>query len=700
MGLHSRKMPKRGRTREVTKQLLEKQLDATKDVTDVDYFEQFVRPKKPKNGSEGQKSASEVLEGQPDERTARRMRREADKLGQTRQAGARGASPRRGNVQLPEVEENEDENGDSAEEEEEEDEDDGDADGVDHARITQAMNQARNRTTKPTINGIGLLRGNKQHQHTETSSQIGENDQEEPVNDRSRTRRGASGEAPQAQSQRSRKGRDRPNEQDNTHTLTPEEDESEAESSTTIDDQVAEDTVFVEAPQQGEETETVQVIINSMGGILKTLQHPAWTNSTHWNRDFASEDNDDGKKPCKTRTGKDLMKEMQGLNNILEEATDAPEELSEDDHDITSAAIEHLRANSADIKQHLIRMDKMVDEICRRRLRPVPHTGDPRTRAQAVKKRKAMLRDLSQRLIPMLMMTVKKACGICPSEDNRSKTTLHLDCFSLQFFLRPLGWADRLHKARERCVNEDSRTGDDDPDEAGSKAEDLKKSRDTFGSQLDALRYACRKAEREIQDKAAQAERRQREAEILRQSREREHERQRELRAEEKRKEEEAKLRHERQMDAFIQSTHALRSRPDPLKELWVQSQERLPARFRATSQGRGLGVHGQSSAGAARPQGGPSRTAQAQPVYQSEDPFVDTYRPEPEHATDTSGTLSMEEKILIKAIRYEKNYDVVLMAQKLGRSEDEVAQMAGFLKQAYREYYRKKRAEIPAWAL
>lgn len=699
MGWHSRKMPKRGRTREVAREQLRK----TAAITNLDYIEQFKR-QIPNDDNDGQTPESEVQGEQVDDRTARLKRRRADKLGQTRQAGgptgAQGALPRREYVQLPELEEDEDGNGDSAEEE---DDEDGDADGVDHARITQAMNQARIRTTKPTINGIGSLRRKKPPQHTEVSSDNGEDNQEELVNDRYRTRHGANGGASQAQSQRSRKGRDRSSQQDDTQTSTPEEDESEAESSTEIDDQVAEDMAFVEAPQQGEETETVQVVINSMGGIFKTLQQPAWTNSTHWDRDFASEDKDDGQKLCKTRSGKDLMEETQGLNNILEEATGRPES-SEDDHEITSAAIEYLRTRSADVRQHLIRMDKIVDGICRRKLRPVPHAGGSQTKAQAVKKRKAMLRDLSQRLIPMLMITVKKACDICPSEDNRSRTTLHLDCFRLQFFLGPLGWAERLHKALERCVSEDSRTGDDDPDEGGSKAQERKEASDTFGRQLNSLRSACRKAERAIQDKAAHAERREREAENKRLNRERQNEQQREREAEEKREAEEQKRRDERQMDAFIQSTHALRSR-DPLKELWVQSQERLPERFRATStvraaQGGNLGVHGQSSAGAARPRGGPSRTAQAQPVYQSDDPFLDNYRANPEQATDTNEPLSREEKILIKAIRYEKNYDVVSMAQKLGRSEDEVAQMAGFLKQAYREYYREKGAEIPAWAL
>ncbi|KAG8170297.1 hypothetical protein KVR01_001042 [Diaporthe batatas] len=685
-------MPKGRRTREVARV----QLDAAEEVANLDYFDRsVVKRQKLNNGRNDRNPASEDLGEQIDDRTARRMRREADKLSQTKQAGARRASPRRGNARLSETRGGEDED-------DEDEEDDDDAYEVNHARITQAMNQARNGPRKPTINGIGSLRRNKEPPHTEASSDIGEKNQEEVINDRFRTGYGATGGAPKAQSQRSRKGRDRPSQQSDTHAYTPEEHESEEhesedESSTEIDDQAAEDTAYVEAPQQDEETETVQVLINSMGGIFKTLQHPAWTNSTRWNHDFASEDNKDGQKTCKTRSGKDLMEEAQGLNNILEEATHISEEGSEDDHDVTSAAIECLRARSADVQQHLTRMDRIVDGICRQKLRPVPHTGDSRTRVQAVKRRKAMLRDLSQRLIPMLMITVKKACGICPSEDNRSKTTLHLDCFRLQFFLRPLGWADRLHKAHERCVDEDLRTGDDDPDEVGSEAQYFQKSRETFGSQLDALRYACRRAEREIQDRAAQAERREREAEMKRQHREREYERQRVRQAEQKRKQEEQRIRDERQMDAFIQSTHALRSR-QPLRDLWVQSQQRLPEHFR--TQGGRSGVHSQSSGGAARPQGSPSRTAQAQPVYQSDDPFEANYRASSEQANNTSSPSSKEFKILTKAIRYDKNYDVTSMAQKLRRTERDVAMMAAFLKDSYRVYYTQQHRPIPDWAV
>lgn len=692
-------MPKRRRTREIARQ----RLGETARVTGHDYFERSSKRSKPDFNSNGQNSAFEVLGQHLDERTARRVRREADKLSQTRQADAQTVSHRRGNVQLTGLEETGDGNGGSADEEED---DNGDADEVDHARITQAMNQARNPTVKPTINGIGSLRRNKEPRHTEGSSDIEEDDQEERDNGRSTTEHGETDGAPQAQNQRSRKGRDRPSQQADMRTSTPEEEESEVESSTEIDDQVAEDTAFVEAPQQGEETETVRVIIKSMGGIFRTLKHPAWTNLTHWDRDFASEENDDGQKTCKTRPGKDLMQEIQGLNNILEEATGVPEELSEDDYDITSAAIEYLRTRSAGIQQHLIRMDKIVDGICRQRLRPVPQTGDSRTTTQAVEKRKAMLRDLSQRLIPMLMITVNKACAICPSEDRRSRTSLHVDCFRLQFFLRPLAWADRLHKARERCLDEDSQTGADDPDEAGSKGQGWKEARKTFGTQLYALHYACRKAEREIRDKAAQAKRREREAEINRQNRERQHEQQREREAEEKRKQEEERMRCERQLQAFIKSTHDLRSRPDPLREMWVQSQERLHERSHAIStaraaQGGSLGFHGQSSAGAARHHRGPSRTAQAQPVYQSSDPFLDNYRARSDQTSDTNEAWSEEEeKALTKAIRYKQNYEVKSMAQKIERTEYEVAMKAAFLKQAYRDYYMEHGRPIPAWTL
>ena len=54
----------------------------------------------------------------------------------------------------------------------------------------------------------------------------------------------------------------------------------------------------------------------------------------------------------------------------------------------------------------------------------------------------------------------------------------------------------------------------------------------------------------------------------------------------------------------------------------------------------------------------------------------------------------------MIMAIRYKRNFDVVLMAQKLQRSEEDVARKAAFLKQGYREAYTQRGVEIPAWAL
>lgn len=722
-------MPKkRGRTRLVAKRLIE----ANAEDNDLDYFGRFTKRQRPSNDSNGQNSTSKVPAEQLDDRTARRVRREADKLSQTRQDRVQTVSPRRGTVyvRLSGDNDNEDESGRSADDEEEvEEEDDG---ATDHVRITRAMNQARNGTTKPTINGIGSLRRNQQPQHTDALSGDGEDNQEElylsqspeedhdhaPRNTNGRSRRrGANRKAPQQQKQRSHKGRERPSQKHNTNASPTDEDESAAESSTEIDDQSAEDTAFIEPPQQGERTETIKVPINSMGGIFKTLQHPAWTGLTHWDRDFGEDNNDDGRKTCKTRSGKALMNEMQGLNNILEEATETLEASSEDDRDSPSTAMAYLRTNSVDVQHHLARIDKIVDEICCRKLRQVPGTENSSSIAQAVKKRRALLKDLSHRLIPMLIITVKKACGICLSENNRSRVTLYLDCFRLQFFLRPLAWADRLHKAFEKGVkqgtgNEEAQTEADDPDEGGSMTQDSKqKARAAFGSQLDALYSACRKAEREIQDKAAQAERREREAEINRQNRERQAERQREIAAENKRKHDEQVRRDEKALDNFFKATQALRSRPDPLKLLWDQSQAVLPRHLRATSTVRAAPTgsstgHGQGTAGAARSQGGLSRTARVESIsdsddHDSDDPFSENYRPRLSQTRNASKPWSeTEDKAMIMAIRYKRNFDVVLMAQKLQRSEEDVARKAAFLKQGYCEAYTQRGVEIPAWAL
>jgi hypothetical protein len=710
-------MPKKRGTRWVATQLL----DTAAEDNSLDYFGNFTKRKKLYYASTVQDPTSKAPREQIDERTARLRRRDAAKLSQTRQALAQKAPPRQRIAQLARFDDNEDEVvGQTEEDEAEEEADDSGTDGVNHERITQAMNQARNRATKPTINRIGSLQREDQHQHTEASLGNGEDDQElflsqspegyyahspRNTNDRPTSRHGANSKAHQKKKQRSQ-GYD-------MITSPLDVDERDSESSIEYNDHAGEDTAFVEAPQQGEKTETVKVVINSMGGIFKTLQHPAWTGSPQWALEFGSEDYDD-QETCKTGSGRTLMGELQGLNNILGEAT-KPLEESGDDHDFTETAIAYLRTESEAIQHHVKCVGAIIDEICRRKLLPTPRAGDPRSKARAVEQRRALLQDLPQRLIPMLLIVVKKACNICLPEDSRSKTTLHVDCFRLQFFLRPLAWANRLHEAlerglRQRTGDEESQTDADGPDEGGSQARHpKKKARAAFGSQLGALYSAFRKAEREIQDKAAEAERQEREEEISRQNREREVERQREIAARNKQKEDEQRRIDERKLQAFIAATHALRSRPDPMKELWDQSQDKLPEHLRATttvraSQAESLAGHGQSNAEGIRSQGGPSRNGRVEPIYQSDDPFLDNYRPRPEQASNTSNTSrawsEKEQKSMIRAIRYKGNYDVVCMAQKLRRSEDDVTRMAACLKQAYREAYTKRRVEIPAWAL
>lgn len=744
-------MPKHRGTRLVAKH----QLDAAAEVNDLDYFGEYTKRKRLNHDSNKQQFASEVPQ-QPDDRAARIARREAAKLGQT--LGVRGqvASARQRTAQRSEEGDNEDESDNTAEDDGEDDDDDEDGgpDGVDLAHITQAMNQARNRTMKPTINGIGSRQQGNQPQDTEVSSDDGEDGQEEPLesqspddeevtasrhaNDRSRSRRGANGKSPQQKNQRTHDGSDRREQKEKTKTSSPDEDESEAESPSEINNEIAEDTAFVEAPEQGGETVTVKVVINSMGGIFKTLQHPAWTGSTNWSREFESDNNDAGQKTCKTSSGKALMSEIQGLNDILEEATNPPEDPVDNDHELSSTTpTAYLRTKSVDIQQHLIRIDQIVGEICSQRLLPVSRDGSDRFASRCIMRRQELLRDMSRQLIPMFILTVKKACGICPSEDNRSKTTLYVNCFRLQFFLRPLAWADRLHKALERGlqqwpVGNESQTEADDSHQGGHEALDTgRKARSTLGSQLDALYSSVRQAERDIHQVATQAERQEREAEIKRQERERKKERQLEIAAKKQRERDEQNRKDEKAFQMYFQATRASRFQPDPLKQLWDEDQATLPEQLRATSTvraalvGRSSG-QGQRTAGAARSQGGPSRNARVESTSDSDDPFSANYRhrsntPVPNrHASSNnvrrnrpSGLGSSrqarnasrpwsdeEDKAMIKAIRYTRNYDVVSMAQRLRRSEDDVARKAAFLKQAYREAYTEKGREIPAWAL
>lgn len=725
-------------TRLVAKRLA----DDNAEVNDLDYFGKFTMRKKPKNDSNHQGQTSEASQ-QMDDRAARIARREAAKLGQTLGVRDQAVSPRQGTTQRSEEGESEDESGNAAEDDGDDDEEDGGPDGVDHVRITQAMNQARNRNMKPTINGIGSRQRGHQPQDAEVSSDEEGDSQEEPLesqspdgeqvhasrnaNDRSRSKRGANGKTPQQKSRRGLDDSGRRSQEDQTNASSPDEDESEAESPSEPDHEVADDTAFVEPPEQNEETRTVKVFINSMGGILKTLQHSAWTGSTHWIREFESDDNDDGQKTCKTSSGKALMSEVQGLNDILEEAANPLDDPFDDAHDPTKAMTAYLRTRSEDMQQHFARIDQTVDDICSRRLH----------RSTQDKKRRLLLRDMSRRLIPMLMITVKKACGICRSEDNRSKISLYLDSFRLQFFLRPLGWADRLHQALERCLErwlgaKESHQGANKSQESGHEALDAEKeARSTFGSQFAALKSAVKKAERNIQHIATQDEEQEREAEIKRQERERMMERQRKIAAEKQREQEEKNRKDKEAFQAFYDSTRAIRSQPDPLKQLWDQDQATLPEQLRATytvraTQGRSSSGQGQTTAIPARPQGGPSRHARVESVNDSDDPFSPNYRhpstpPPPNRHASSNGVRQNpvlgprssqqarnasrpwsdeEDKAMIKAIRYKRNYDVVSMAQKLRRSEEDVARKAAFLKQGYREAYNQKGREIPAWAL
>lgn len=744
-------MPRSRGTRLVAKRLL----DATAEDSNLDYFERFAARKRLKNDSKNQASTSDVPQQQPTDRASRAARREAAKLGQTLVDQGQAVSRRQGIGQWSEDGDSENDSGTAAEDDEDDDDggdEDAGPDGVDHARITQAFNQARSRTLKPTINGIGSRHKGKLPQDAEASSDDEEGSQEELFesqspdgeeatpprnpNGRSRSRHGANGNALHQKHQQNHGDRDRLTQKDNKSASSPDEDESEAESASEISHEIAEDTVFVEAPEQDEATVTVKVVINSMGGIFKTLQHPVWTGSTHWIDEFESDDDDDGQKTCKTSAGKALMGEIQRLNNVLEEAANPPDDPFDDDHGLTISTTAYLRTKGVDVRQHLTRIAELVDEICSRKLLPISEAGSQHFATQLVKKRRALLRDMSCRLIPMLIITVKKACGICQPGDNRSKTTLHLDCFRLQFFLRPLAWADRLHRALERGLeqwpeDDEAHNGADKSHEGGRDALDAeKKARSTLASQLDALYSAVRKAEKEIHEVATQAEREEREAEVRRQERERKMERQREIAAKKQREEEEQKEKDERAFQAFFEATRALRSQPDPLKRMWDQDQAALPEQFRATSTVRATPVgsspgQGQRTTGPARSRGGPSRHARFESGSDSDDPFSDNYRPRsvtnrnassngdrarqnpfsglgsPQQARNASGRWSEEEeKIMIKAIRYKRNYDVVSMAQKLRRSEDDVARKAAFLKQGFREVYTQRGREIPAWAL
>lgn len=480
----------------------------------------------------------------------------------------------------------------------------------------------------------------------------------------------------------------------------------------------AEDSAFIEAPQPNEQLPGVKITINSLGGMKTTLGHSAWTGQGKWatNSEFDTR--------CKSSLGKALIRHAEGLHDILVEAINARED-DEDAEHAYAEAIHYLRDHSADIKNHFVNITELVGKICTHNLAPSEDLP-----ARAIKARSRLLRDISKRLIPVLVIVIEKACGLGPSETIGGKVRLTLDSFTLQFLLRTLGWTRRLQQAIARSleywpIDDEFTRNREDLDEDEVELKDGKiLARSLFAKQLTALWSVAKGAERALQNQAAQVARDQLQAQLRQQKLSR----QREVRAAKERQEQEEMQRNAERWNAFCSSTQALNHAPDPMKELWDRAEQ-----ARLGYEASHASVSGTPAQGRAHdPNGNGNAAFQADFVDEDEDPIVideddnpfatppirsrhvpgnghlqhgkpgSVYTARKSRAGEAWDGLDWtreEEKILFGSIRYHENYNLGTMAARLNRSENDVARKAALFKAKYREIYTERGADIPNWA-
>ncbi|KUI69611.1 hypothetical protein VM1G_05138 [Cytospora mali] len=763
----------------------QQQLDA---VTEQDYLGPYPATRsKIHDGASGRSSRTKVAEAPLNDRAARTTRRAAAKRSHAEEPKEQVRSTRRGKRQrMTEDEEY------AEHDEEHQEEEDEEVDGVDHDRIIQAMNQAGHGLRR-TVNGL-VTRHDEQSQEEDDDEQEEEGDQVEPENEegllmsrsseeprgqrpettpndrhranisnehntgpktqanartdplyefqasspeKSRTRRrvvarrGTKNKqtAPRHISLPATSQRRRPAPSQQSSDGSASDSDNEARGDTTVN--LAEDSAFIEAPQPDEKLVLVKLSMNSMGGMIKTLRHQAWARRADWDRRFESNDKSDGDvTACKTVSGRLLMKAIMDLKRLLEKAIDTWKE-SEEDYDDPRSMTAYLRGKGADIERCFARVNRAIEHICTEELAQPPQPADEESARRAMQARQRLLREISRRLIPMLVLVVKKTCELAPSEVHQSKKTVYFNPFTLQLFLRTLSWTSRLHTALDRGLKEwpfeaefikdENELDQDDRDIMERKM----KARDVFEDQLLKLLYSAKDAERAIQDRADQEERQRREAAIRRRFNE---EARLAQAAKERRETEERRQREEKSYAAFANFTQRLKEKPDPMKQLWLQhkadmerasrsasGQNKAPARG---SHGQGRRTSGTVQSGAGRSEAGPSRNVQMEEDLMDFDPFADnpsegrnlsslvyahnrpngsgiTHHPSQESRPWTNE----EDKVLIKSIRYDRTYNLVSMATQLGRTEDDVARKVASLKQGYRDVYTERRKEIPAWA-
>lgn len=487
-------------------------------------------------------------------------------------------------------------------------------------------------------------------------------------------------------------------------------------------DQAAEDSAFIDAPGPEESLPEVKRAFRSLGGIIKTLSHPAWTGVKNWD--------EDPDMACSTRTAGKLIEYLRQLNDLLLDSCDARYERNANGN--MAVTINFLRRNNAKLKALFAYISVLVDQICTRKLAAVDNLG-----ARGVQTRKRFLCDITKRIVPMLVLVIQKAYEVGPSEEKGSDVHLTLNSFTIQFPLRTIGWATRLAEALSRGlvkwpidVEFDRSDGELDTAELAHKQEKINK-RERFAKQLESLYVAVKKAadaiEREARlttQMARQDQDRRRVLLIDEQRRRQAMIRGRELWAKREQERQEADQLVAQQMNKFAQASQNLKPVPNPLAEMWKQ----------AVQAGHGFAASQASSSNGPVPSPRqPKDKERALPQSENEDDFFlinDTKghpygRPvQNDHVSSTQraqhGALGTrtglqngqaaeawgaprwskeEEKRLVLRMQSDGQYTPSTMALRLGRSDEDVARKAAELKAVYRAIYTKREVDIPAWA-
>lgn len=487
--------------------------------------------------------------------------------------------------------------------------------------------------------------------------------------------------------------------------------------------QAAEDSAFIDAPRPNEKLPAVKCAFNSLEGMIKTLNHPAWTGVKYWdaNPDTA----------CSTKTAGSLIECFQQINDLLLQSYDARYEGNADgDPEVT---INYLRSNSEQLKSLFADTTKLVDQICTRELATIDNIG-----TRAVQRRKLLLGDITKRLMPMLVLVLQKTYDVGPSEGKRGVTHLTLNSFTIQFPLRAIGWATRLVEAlsrglKEWPIDDEFEQSDEELDiaEVAKKLAKTKK-RELFQKKLASLYSIVKQAANALEMQARGTARRshqeqdRRRATLEQEQDKRQVEiRQQEIRAKDERERQEEKRKAQVQTERFARASQALKSKPNPLAELWKDANpnnghgrsqttaSNVTAPFYERSSGTGragaiLQVESDMDffLNMDKADQMPNRPAQLGLV--TKDHRTENGRPRTINELQVTRTLEAwgaprwskaEEKRLVLRIKFDETYNPATLAPKLGRSAEDVARKAAELKAVYRAIYERRGTGVPVWA-